>query len=241
MSHPDSAVTAVVTSCGRHDLLCRTLDSFFAFNTHPLTRTIVVEDGPAIPSAITETYKTRDMLWLSTGRRVGQIAAIDYAYSNVGTPYIFHLEDDWEFHRSFFIERSLVVLGHDPDCLLVWLRAVNDTQRHPVEPGVFVEHDACWQHMTLDHDIQGTLWHGFCFNPGLRRLSDYVAIGGYGKHAKFDFQVPWRAENLIAKLYRRAEFHAAILTDADGAGYVRHIGRNRRVPPPDMTGCPDRP
>lgn len=234
MKHPE--VTAVVTSCGRHDLLRRTLDSFFAFNSHPIARMIVVEDGPEIPPDVMHGYEDRNILWLSTGRRIGQIAAIDYAYSHVTVPYIFHFEDDWEFYRPSFIERSFVVLTHDPLCLLVWLRAVNDTQRHPAEPDVFLESGVRWQRMAADHDIQGTLWHGFCFNPGLRRTADYVAIGGYGKHARFDFAIPWKAENQIAKVYRRAGFHAAMLTDADGAGYVRHIGRNRRVPPPAPGG-----
>ena len=36
--------------------------------------------------------------------RQGQIKSVDYAYSMVETPYIFHLEDDWEFYESYFIE-----------------------------------------------------------------------------------------------------------------------------------------
>src|SRR5690349_1972728 len=116
---PRSTVTAVVTSCDRHDLLDRTLGSFFANNTYPLRKMIVVEDGERVAVDLREKYKSKTIEWISTGRRVGQIAAIDYAYSRVKTPYIFHFEDDWEFHQSGFIEGSLKIMKHHRKCLQV--------------------------------------------------------------------------------------------------------------------------
>jgi hypothetical protein len=223
-------VTAVVTSCGRHDLLKHALDSFFSFNTYPTAQTLVVEDGPEIPAAFRRQYVGRSIEWLATGTRVGQIAAIDHAYSRIETDYIFHLEDDWEFYRPGFIERSLVLLRRDPSCLVVWIRSTRDTVGHPVERATCRTDGVVWRRMVLDYDMNGVLWHGFTFNPGLRRLAEY--IGGYGIHARFDFQTPWSAENAIAKIYRSRGFYAAILADEDGAGYVRHLGRGRRVPPP---------
>jgi len=38
-------VTAVITSCGRFDLLEETLDSFFEFNTYPIKKIIITEDS----------------------------------------------------------------------------------------------------------------------------------------------------------------------------------------------------
>ena len=89
---PLSPVTGVLTSCDRHDLLERTLDSFFATNTFPLRELIIVEDGDTVPHHLRRKYAS-NVQWLSTGRRVGQIAAIDYAYSRVQTRYIFHAVD----------------------------------------------------------------------------------------------------------------------------------------------------
>ena len=54
---------------------------------------------------------------ISTGERVGQIAAIDYAYYHVQTDYIFHLEDDWQFYAPVFIEKSRLLLMSLPLCL----------------------------------------------------------------------------------------------------------------------------
>jgi hypothetical protein len=232
----EEAVTAVVTSCGRHDLLTRTLDSFFDHNSFPVERVIVVEDGPEIPEAVRAHFVDRPMLWLATGSRGGQITAIDLAYSQVTTPYIFHLEDDWEFYRPGFIEKSMVVLRRDPKCFQVWLRAIDNIQGHPVQARTYRAAGIEWRRMGLDYVIQGYRWHGFSFNPGLRRRSDYDDIGGYGRHTAYDFQTPWRAENDIGELYRSRGFYAAILCDDAGSGYVRHIGRGRRVPPPAAAG-----
>lgn len=227
------AVTAVVTTCERPDLLKRTLDSFHAHNSFPLARLIVVHDGADLPDAVKADFRDRPIEWISTGRRVGQVAAVDYAYSRIDTPYIFHLEDDWEFYRSGFIERSLAVLRDNVKCLQVWIRALNDTQRHPVEPLVRRSGGVEWRRMALDYRHKDLLWHGFSFNPGLRRLDDYVSIGGYGRNARFDFAKPGNAEAAIARVYRRRDFFAAILSDEDGRGYVRHIGKERHVGPPE--------
>ena len=128
-------VAAVLTSCGRQDLLEKTLDSFFACNTYPLAQTIIVEDGPQeANSHLQKKYVDRDITWLSTGKRIGQIAAIDYAYSFIEQPYIFHLEDDWQFYQAGFIEKSLTILEALPDCLQVWIRALHDTNRTPIPP-----------------------------------------------------------------------------------------------------------
>ena len=122
--------TVVVTSCNRHDLLARTLQSFFDHNTdRSIARVIVVEDGDADPTDICRPYGAEA---IRSGQRIGQIRAIDLAYAHVQTPYIFHLEDDWEFYRSGFIEKSRAHLEADPFALLVWLRAWNDTNGHPL-------------------------------------------------------------------------------------------------------------
>ena len=40
-----SKITMVLTSCGRNDLLEKTLDSFFKYNTYPIERYIIIEDS----------------------------------------------------------------------------------------------------------------------------------------------------------------------------------------------------
>lgn len=223
-------VTVVVTSCDRHVLLDRTLSSFFKYNTFPIARVLIVEDGPRPAENLVRKYNSNRIDWMATGRRIGQIAAIDYAYSRVKTPYIFHLEDDWEFYRSGFIEKSMQLLKLQPKCLQVWLRALNDTNEHPCEPQVYDSSGVCWQRLILD--FQKGKWHGFSLNPGLRRLTEYIATGGFGSLTSFDFHDPWKAEIAIGRFYRNKGYFAAILSDQDGRGYVRHTGDDLHTLPP---------
>lgn len=222
-----SSVTGVLTSCNRYDLLKRTLDSFFATNTLALRELIVVEDGGTVPANLQRRYPGK-IQWLSTGRRVGQIAAIDYAYSRVQTPYIFHLEDDWEFYCAGFIEQSMAILERHPKCLQVWIRALDDTNGHPVLSRLYRVNYVHWRKMAFDY---GT-WHGFSFNPGLRRMKDYVAIGGYGRCCSFDFRKSLQSEAAISVWYKNHGYFAAILCSGDVSGYIRHIGWDSHVGPP---------
>ena len=218
-------ITVVITSCNRHDLLDRTLESFRAHETEGrVARILVAEDGNADPGAVCARHGAE---WFGTGTRVGQIKLIDQAYARVDTPFIFHLEDDWEFYRSGFMEKSRAFLEGDPAILLVWLRAWNDTSGHPLSS------------FSPDHS-SGTLaldfcdcWNGFTFNPGLRRLADYQRLGGsYEKQPKTMFvkaanptaALPFEVE--ASMFYRRLGYRAVIL---DEGGYVRHIGAARHV------------
>lgn len=228
-----SGVTVVVTSCSRHALLEKTLESFFSFNSFPVTRIIIVEDGEGIAEDLAVKFARKPISWISTGTRVGQIAAIDYAYSRVKTPYIFHMEDDWEFYEPGFIEKSMQILRRNPRCLQVWLRALDDTNLHPVAKETHDTRGVLWRKLAWDYENAWGTWHGFSFNPGLRRTADYVAINGYGRVSSFDFHDPGNAEIAIGKFYRDRAFYAAILCDKQARGYVRHIGQDQHVGPPD--------
>lgn len=219
--------TVVVTSCNRHDLLARTLESFVRCNSDGgLARIIVVEDGAADPSAICRRVGAE---LIRTEARVGQIAAIDLAYAEVRTPYIFHLEDDWEFYRSGFIERSRYLLRSDPATVCVWLRAWNDTNGHPL----------AWhapdRSLGLLAKRYAGVYSGFTFNPGLRRLSDYHRLGPYGRQKlvtplwqrRPSLALAYEVEANI--FYERLGYRAVIL---DEGGYVRHIGEGRHVTHP---------
>lgn len=215
----NKGITVVLTSCGRPDLLERTIASFDKFNTAPIARKFIVEDGGAdFMSGIRKdgwhVVCTRN----DEGKRVGQIMAIDVAYSFVKTPYIFHLEDDWQFYAPGFIERSLQVLESEPKCITVWLRHPADTNGHPVKP----YHNE-FGLMKLSTNYK---WKGFTFNPGLRRLADYKLLAPFSDHIKWDPKLPWLGEKKIGDLYHNLGYYAAIFK---GSGYVRHIGAGRHV------------
>ena len=229
-----NSVTAVFTSCNRPDLLFKTLNSFFIYNSYQISKLIIVEDGLR-PLNFLHSYPFQiPATIIATGKKVGQIAAIDYAYSFVDTEYIFHVEDDWEFYNSGFIEKSIRLLKQEDECIQVWLRALNDINGHPLEERI----ERCtnifkstFEWRKLKYDYLG-VWHGFSFNPGLRRMSDYVDTKGYGIHfinQNCKIEEKGSGESAISIHYRSKNKFAAILADNNGLGYVKHIGWGRTV------------
>lgn len=225
----EADITVVVTSCNRHDLLARTLESFRTHESEGrVARILVAEDGDADPAPVCERFGAEHF---RTKDRVGQIRLIDQAYARVTTPFIFHLEDDWEFYRSGFMERSRAILENDPSTLLVQLRPWNDNNGHPLS---FAAPDRSFGVLAYGYC---DCWHGFTLNPGLRRLSDYQRLGGsYERQPKTMYVVaktptaslPYEVE--ASAFYHRLGYRAVIL---DETGYVRHIGEERHVPHPD--------
>jgi len=218
-------VTVVLTSCGREDLLRQTIESFLQFNTYPIKELILIEDSGA--TGVHEHYKRSVPFPVRTiynERTLGQIRSVDVAYSFVSTPYIFHCEDDWEFFKPGFIERSMRILEADPKVVTVWLRAHDDTGGHPIEP----ERRGHYRYMALDY---GNCWNGFTFNPGLRRTRDYARFAPYSDlevlFPKGEKREMLLAEADLSMYHKLFGYRGAITLDPDG--YVRHIGAGRHV------------
>jgi len=206
-------ITFCLTACGRPDLLEITLESFFKYNTYPIKEFMIYEDsGTNCNKELQQKYK--QINWILGTERLGQITALDRMYSQVKTPYIFHCEDDWQFLKSGFIEESLPILELHPDILQVRLCALEKFNSHPVEysRGFAVLKNS------------NNLWAGTNFNPSLKRKSDYDAISPFGNHTTFSRYKPWKSEAIIAKVYNKMGFKAALLPD-----YITHIGNDRHV------------
>lgn len=216
----DSDVTLVVTSCGRFDLLRRTLESFDTFNSAPVREVFITEDSGdrAVEDCIPESWKGHVTFFINEPR-LGQLRSIDLAYSHVKTPLIFHCEDDWAFYRSGFIEESRVLLEADPQALQVWLRSfAHDLQIH--SPYVFREDRRSLDGIVF-YRVGSTKedWQGFSLNPGLRRLVDYQQVAPFAGYA---------SEKELSRLYAKQQRHALIL-ESDA---VLHTGFGEHVTVP---------
>src|SRR5690349_21298296 len=122
-------VTFVLTSCGRFDLLEKSLTSFFAHNRAKIDRYIVIEDsGDERVRKLTSRFPEIEVM--VNAPRLGQLASIDRAYAGVGTGYVFHTEDDWTFYRSGFIEESLILLERFPQVSMVGVRRTGGDKGH---------------------------------------------------------------------------------------------------------------
>ena len=227
-------VTVVITSCGRLNLLSKTINSFKKYNTYPIKKIIIVDDSGDLTiheeadKLLPFLLEDYDHFVFFNNKRKGQLKSIDYAYSLVDTPYIFHLEDDWEFYRPSFIEHSFKLMDNDPKLITVWLRELNDTMNHPrYKESNFVTYPAEDEPLAVLKyyylkEYKG--WSGFSFNPGLRRHRDYKTISPFTKHIPDKLvNIPeslLEIELAISKKYGDLGFKAAIFEK----GYVRHIG-----------------
>lgn len=209
-----SEVTLVITSAGRFDLLARTLDSFFHYNTYPLAKIIIVEDsggGEKQLRQLLDQYREYPIQLIINQQRLGQMRSIDKAYSEVTTPYIFHCEDDWLFCQSGFIEKSLMLLKENPKLLLVGMR---NKQDYPAT--FFLEQDYISSQGEAFLQVSKAI---FTFNPALRRKQDMMLFGRYAQ------LVNQPSEDVLSDFYRQRGFISIFFKSP----VVTHIGDKRRV------------
>lgn len=224
-------IALVVTSCGRANLLYRTLTTFSQFNTLVLNEAIIIEDGGLDHDreslARMLNLDVERLVLIKNEKNLGQIRSIDRAYEAVKSEYIFHCEDDWEFYNSNFMETSLNILQADPRIFCVWLRAHNDTNGHPICREVH-ETDGGISYHLMSKSYKG-VWHGFTLNPGLRRRADCLMMGPY-IDLPLAHELPGRTritESDISIHYHRLGYVGAITSCKDG--FVRHIGQDHHL------------
>jgi GT2 family glycosyltransferase len=222
-------VSLVITTCGRTDLLEKTLISFYKFNTYPIDKTIIVEDS-GIPQNFdnVKSIVSNKLEIIINDTNEGQISSIDKAYSKVETDYIFHCEEDWEFFDTGFIEKSFEVLDENPKIFTVWLRGHHDTKNHAIikeESFILPSGDTYF----LMNQYHKKVWCGFTFNPGLRRTSDCMIFHPYNnlevKVVKNGLSI--MGEMDVSIYYQELGYRGAITSKEEG--YVRHIGGKRHI------------
>jgi hypothetical protein len=205
--------TLVVTSCNRHDLLRRTLESFVTCADEEPLETIIIEDSDLDAPEWFETIKRKlgwKVTWLKNGVRCGQIYSADRAMQHVTTEGIFWCEDDWEFTQSGFIQASRAILEKFPQVLTV---SVRSDWNHPLED---------WNGIKIAQPYWGGHWGGFMFNPGLRRRADYRMLPTFGRHVAYGIPGLDHEAQLSKKLLDAGYRIAALPT-----GHCHHIGGGR--------------
>lgn len=232
----EKSISVVLTSCNRHDLLHRTLKSFVDFNTFYIEQVIIIEDSSArldqkvirniLDSSVIVDYKNCELICIDNGENIGQMKSIDKAYNKVKSSYIFHCEDDWEFHKLGFIERSLDILNVEEKVFTVWLRAHNDLNGHKISQQKTLDNGPIKYHEIIPMGI----WSGFTLNPGLRRTKDCLIFNPYAEQEQVDGALKKRdsaAESDLSILYGELGFGAVVTSDAEG--FVIHIGDGHHI------------
>lgn len=215
---PGLSFTVVVTSCRRFDLLGPSLVSLRDNLDIAPQRWIVVEDSD--DEGVRDCVQACgiDATIIVNGRQLGQMQSIDKAYAAVDTPYVFHSEDDWSFYRSGFIRPSFALLEAFPNLSMVGLRSRPD--QNPLVRDMPPLVHAGIGYFVLD-PARHPEYFSYCFNPGLRRMSDYRRVGPFAALGH---------ESDVSYAFKRQGFAIANLE----AHAVRHLGEDRHVHDPTM-------
>lgn len=213
-------VTFICTSCGRFELLQNTIKTFKKYNTYPIEKYIIIDnscyDNKDLVIKMFDYSDNIEIIFNNTN--IGQVSSIDLAYSKVETEYIFHCEDDWEFFNNGFIEKSLSVLKDNTTISNINIRIRFSGDRgsmQPIEEIKNLTEDGVVYYLFKTHFLNE--YHGFSWNPGLRRLSDYKKIGDFKQFIN---------EQGANKIYYENGYRAACLEDF----YCKHAGEYSITP-----------
>jgi hypothetical protein len=213
-------VTVCITSCGRLDLLDRTLASFRCWHTGG--RLLISEDSadPAIIEAVRAKYPEAEVL---TGSgRTGIMKSIDRLYEAVQSPFILHLEDDWEFDGPVDFPAALDLLRSNPDIANVCVRVFEEIRpKYRRRSNILARGDAKFSVMWADAHPEFFAWSP---NPGL------ITLDMYRRYAPFARVMP----DQMSGLMKKDGLTQAFLLP----GVARHIGHGRNVVDPTMPARP---
>ena len=215
-------ISVVITSCGRADLLVKTLSSMTPW-IHSFHEKIMIDDMSPEHLDVSLIAKEYGFSFIQNTQPLGQHRSIDIAYEQVSNPYIFHCEDDWEFFKMPDLELAKSVL-EQAHISAMCFRKINDRSRskyhsrtidiNRYQPAYFNNK----KYLTIKKD-----WHpargAFTFNPGLIKYSFYQQWGPYSKYP---------SETKISELLKGQGYLLAY----EPEGSCMHIGWNRHVQDP---------
>ena len=222
-------VTLTMTTCKRLDLFIRTVDSLISKceDIDRISKWIVVDDGSSHEDI--ETMRSRYPFIefiVKHHEQKGHAKSMNMILDTINTPFVFHVEDDWEFvYKRPYITECLDVLASSNilgQCLvnMNYAETGNDFKIHggtvkkTLGGANYVEH-------TYTPCIEGgdggsgcTYWPHFSLRPGVSRVGALRRVG------RFNEQVP-AFEREYAHRYMRMGCRTAFLPNINSV----HIGR----------------
>ena len=199
-------VTLLVFSCvGRAHLLRATLASFRQHCPFAFAETIYAHDGEMEPAAPAEVGATR---LVQSCQRRGYVQSIRQALALVRTPYVFWLEDDWEFTAPIALaDLRAALAAHEP-----WVQ-IRLSKVAPLP--------AAEQAVALDVPGLHRSACGFSANPHLGRAAHLRA--GFAAY----YESPPTAENTFESFLENwlvGTPLVCVVVDPGAAATVRHSG-----------------
>jgi len=196
-------ITFVLTSCGRLDLLQKTVESIHPEILMNTKKNILIDDSgsKSIHQQIDSNKLYSNWIKLYNEENIGQPKSVDRAYSLVDTDYIFHCEDDWVFDYRFdFVQDSIDILKNNNNIMQVTFRKGCP---HPVK---------LINGLNIKIPAWNGEWYGFTYNPSIIKTEAVRKIKSYSG----------KLEQLISKQYYELGYLTASIY-----GVVDHIGWGR--------------
>ena len=236
----DKAVTITTTTCKRTDLITRTIDSFLEcvldYKTY-VKEWIIIDDNSSEKDRqfMKERYPFIRFIYKDEKNK-GHPKSMNMFLDEVKTPYIFNLEDDFEFfRRDNFFERMINIVDIDKSygqCLMninytedtdsgnnIWGSSMKyHGSKDTIKTRYFIHNYYAGKELEVEQKKLGCpsslYWPHFSFRVGITKTSVLKDIGRYDETAKH-FEMEY-AHRFVNKGYKT--------TFLDGI-YCAHIGR----------------
>ena len=235
-----SGITLTVTTCKRYDLFSQTIDSFLSCCTDhdQIDRWICVDDNSSAEDRLLMRKKYPFFeFYFKTTEEKGHAKSMNIIRRVVKSPYIFHMEDDWQFIRRYpFVGALMEVLwdsearaknvrqclinknyGERPEDLQILggiFASTPGNTRYYVHEWTFDDNSRALWHQKNGNGPSCSYWPHFSLRPSLffKDVIDDVGIfDEYNGHFEHEY----------ALRYANREFKSAFL---EGISSV-HIGK----------------
>lgn len=215
----ESDTTVVCISCGRFNELLETVKSFFETNTYDINNFIIIDDSNNKKIyEINDYYPDVNIIQNPNNGHSNNLELGFYLSKQLKSKYIFLIEEDWKFIKPYYLEQSKHILENNENIINVWLRDLNDTNGHPLNKYCNINNINCYK---LEYNYN---WHGFTFNPSLKRLENFTEDMF---NLFYDKEEPhYMMEKKIDNYFYSNNFHSVILP----FGYIYHTGYITSIP-----------
>lgn len=208
-------ITFSITTCKRFDLFEKTMNSFLncCTDVHMIDHWLCVDDNSSEEDRIKMKQKFPFFEFIfKNNKDKGHSRSMNIIYQKLKTPFLFHMEDDWQFfHKSNYMTQCLDVLCQSDNigqCLIN--KNYSETEKDFVILGgkkamsekgnVFFIHEYCVTDEQKDDFIirNGSgmnchYWPHFSFRPSMIKRVVFEKIGAFNEQAEhFEMEYAYR-------------------------------------------------
>eukprot|EP00121_Abeoforma_whisleri_P011211 Awhi_evm6s10337 len=236
---PHQVVTLTMTTCKRIDLFKRTVNSFLnaCLDLELIYEWIVIDDNSSEKDRqeMRDTYPFIRFI-CKTEKEKGHATSLNILFNEVQTPYIFHMEDDWQWVvKRPYITHCLQVLNNNRNdnikqCLVNqhYAETMNEQNVYcgyfkQINDLHYIEHEFDAVKAATFNQISHMYWPHFSLRPGLMDVKTLQEIGKFSTDPSCHFEMDYGYR------YVHAGYKTAFL---QGINCI-HIGRltNQRNDP----------